>query len=140
MSQRSHIAHSGSSAISECSAAWSDDSSSGIASSPSSWCGRGTNQTASVSNVVGGSSSGTVASVAPSAIAFFWYATTCSVTETRPKESSNPHRRSTRSGSSIAVVVSFFACVYQSPSNGSTTARIAWRSSSRTRYWRPRWR
>ena len=104
MSQRSHIAHSGSSAISECSAAWSDESSSGIASRPSSWCGLGTNQTASVSNVVGGRSSGTVSSVEPSAIAFFWYATTCSVTETRPKESSRPSRRSTRSGSSIAVV------------------------------------
>ncbi len=36
MSQRSHIAHSGSRAISECSAAWSDESSVGMSSSPSS--------------------------------------------------------------------------------------------------------
>ena len=47
------------------------------------------------------------------------------MTETRPNESSRPRRRSTRSDSSIAVSVSFFACVYQSPSNGSTSARRA---------------
>ena len=41
MSQRSHIAHSGSSAISECSAACSDPSSRGICSSPSSIHGSG---------------------------------------------------------------------------------------------------
>ena len=39
-----------------------------------------------------------------------------------------------------SVSVSFFACVYQSPRNGSTTARIVVSSSSRTRYDSPRWR
>ena len=38
---------------------------------------------------------------------------------TAPKESSRPSRRSTRRASTIAVVVSFFACVYQSPVNGA---------------------
>ena len=42
---------------------------------------------------------------------FSWYATTCSVTETRPQLSSSPSRPSTRCGSSIAVVVSFFTWV-----------------------------
>ena len=51
MSQRSHIAQSGSSAISECSAAWSEPSRRGISSSPSSCHGSGENQIASVSNV-----------------------------------------------------------------------------------------
>ena len=59
MSQRSHIAQSGSSAISACSAACSVPSSLGISSSSASWYGSGRNQIASVANVVGGSSSGT---------------------------------------------------------------------------------
>ena len=67
--------------------------------------------TASVSKVVSGRSSGTRSSVAWSRIDFIWKAITCSVTLTRPKASSRPSRRSVRSGSSIAVVVSFFVCV-----------------------------
>ena len=59
MSQRSHIAQSGSIAISACSAACSVPSSFGIASSPSSCAGSGTNQIASVAKLDGGSSSGT---------------------------------------------------------------------------------
>ena len=50
MSQRSHIAQSGSSAIIECSAACSVEISVGICSSPSSCRAVGTYQTASVSN------------------------------------------------------------------------------------------
>ena len=38
------------------------------------------------------------------------------------------------------VIVSRFACVYQSPANGSTTACSVVRSSSRTRNDSPRWR
>ena len=72
MSQRSHIAHSGSSAISECSAAWSEERSFGISSSPSSWAAVGQNQTASVSKLVSGRSSGTVSSVSPPLIDLRW--------------------------------------------------------------------
>ena len=72
MSQRSHIAQSGSSAISECSAAWSDESSFGISSSPSSCRGVGENQTASVSKLVSGRSSGIVSSVSPPLIDLRW--------------------------------------------------------------------
>ena len=90
MSQRSHMANSGSSAMIACSAACSEPSSFGIASRPSSTGGDGTNQTASVSNVAGGRSSATVSSTAPSRVDFRWYATTCSVTETRPNDSSTP--------------------------------------------------
>ena len=40
----------------------------------------------------------------------------------------------------IDVVVSFFACVYQSAEMGTTSAvRVSW-SSACTRYWSPRWR
>ena len=56
MSQRSHIAQSGSSAIIACSAAWSVPSSARILEAASIH-GSGTNQTASVSNVVSGRSS-----------------------------------------------------------------------------------
>ena len=66
MSQRSHIAQSGSSAISVCSAAWSVPRSFGICSRPSSCCGSGENQIASVSNVVSGMSIGTTSIVEPS--------------------------------------------------------------------------
>ncbi len=59
MSQRSHIAQSGSRAISACSAACSVPSSFGISSSSASCYASGRNQIASVVNVVGGSSSGT---------------------------------------------------------------------------------
>ena len=59
MSQRSHIAQSGSSAISACSAACSVPRSFGISSSDSSCDGSGRNQTASVAKVVAGRSSGT---------------------------------------------------------------------------------
>ena len=110
MSQRSHIAQSGSRAIIECSAAWSVPSRRGIVSSPSSIAGSGRYQIASVSKVVSGRSSATRSSCFPSRD-FFWYATTCSVTETRPKVSSRPSRRSTRVAASIAVIVSFFVCV-----------------------------
>ena len=44
-----------------------------------------------------------------------------------------PSRRSARRGSTICVIVSFFACVYQLPLNGSTTAYIVFRFNSRTR-------
>ena len=85
-----------------CSAACSVESSVGISSSPSSCVSVGTYQTASVSKVVAGRSSWTVAIVAWSRMPLRWYATTCSVTETRPNVSSRPSRRSVRSGSSIA--------------------------------------
>ena len=42
-----------------------------------------------------------------------------------PRVRREPQRRSSRSGRTISVCVSFFACVYQSPRNGSTIARIA---------------
>src|SRR5256885_3370165 len=54
MSQRSHMAQSGSSAIIACSAAWSVPSSRGIRSSSRSCSGSGRYQTASVSKVVAG--------------------------------------------------------------------------------------
>ena len=111
MSQRSHMAQSGRRAIRACSAACSDPSSRGIRSSPASWSGSGRNQSASVSNVVSGRSSGTTSIVAPSRIPFFAYPTTCSVTATVPKASSRPSRRSARRTPSIAVVVSFLTCV-----------------------------
>src|SRR5205823_4859669 len=111
MSQRSHIAQSGSSAIRECSAAWSEPSSRRSESRSSVIQGSGTNQIASVSNSVCGRSSCTRSSEAWSWIDFFWYATTCSLTTTLPKESSSPRRRSARWAWSIAVIVSFFACV-----------------------------
>jgi len=59
MSQRSHIAHRGSSAISECSAACNDPSRRGSRSIPSSIHGSGRNQTASVPNSVSGRSTAT---------------------------------------------------------------------------------
>ena len=59
MSQRSHIAQSGSIAIRPCSAAWSVPSSFGIASSPCSAAASGENQIASVANVEGGHSRAT---------------------------------------------------------------------------------
>ena len=96
MSQRSHIAHSGSSEMSACSAAWSAPRSVGISSSPSSSRPPGQNQTASVSKVTSGRISGTTSSVEPSRIAFRWYAITCSVTETRPNWSSTPATRVVR--------------------------------------------
>src|SRR5207244_1292923 len=80
--------------------------------------GAGKYKAASVSKVVAGRSSGPVSTVEPSPIALRWDATTCSVTATRPKATARPSRRSARSGSSIAVVVSFFVCVYQLPRNG----------------------
>ena len=58
MSQRSHMAQSGSSAIIECSAACSVPSRRGISSTPSSIQSSGRYQTASVSNVVSGMSQG----------------------------------------------------------------------------------
>ena len=111
MSQRSHIAQSGSSAIIECSAACSADRSLGILSRPASCSPVGTYQIASVSKLVSGRSSGTVSRVAWSRTDFFWYATTRSVTDSRPNVSSSPQRCSARSGSSIVVAVSFFASV-----------------------------
>ena len=60
MSQRSHIAQSGSSAISECSAAWSDESSFGIASSPSSCAARARTRPPRCRTSSAGRSSGTV--------------------------------------------------------------------------------
>ena len=72
MSQRSHIAQSGSSAISECSAAWSDPSRRGSRSMPSSIHGSGRNQTASVSNSVCGRTSGTSSSFSCVWIERFW--------------------------------------------------------------------
>ncbi len=59
MSQRSHIAQSGSSAMRLCSAACSAPRSFGICSSPSRCSGSGQNQIASVSKVVSGMSIGT---------------------------------------------------------------------------------
>ena len=100
----------------------------------------GQNQTASVENVVCGRVRGTISIVEPSAIALRWYATTCSVTATRPKCRSTPRRGSRRIFSSIAVSVSFFTCVYQSAVMGATSAvRASW-SSRRTWYCSPRWR
>ena len=72
MSQRSHIAHSGSSEMRACSAAWRAPSSFGISSSPSSSAPSGQNQTASVSKVTSGITSGTTASVEPSRTALRW--------------------------------------------------------------------
>ena len=64
MSQRSHIAQSGRSAIIACSAACSVPSSFGMRSRPSSCSGSGQNQIASVSKLVSGRSSATRSSVA----------------------------------------------------------------------------
>ena len=72
MSQRSHIAQRGRSAIIECSAAWSVPRRRGISSTPWSIQSSGRYQTASVSKVVSGMSSGTRSSVAWSRIDFFW--------------------------------------------------------------------
>ena len=66
------MAQSGSIEISECSAAWSVESSVGIVSSPASSPAPGENQMPSVSNVVGGRSSWVTSIVPPSAIAFRW--------------------------------------------------------------------
>ena len=60
-----------------------------------------------------------------------WYATTCSVTTTLPKQRSRPSRRSRRRSSRIAVSLSSFAIVYQSPWNGVTSAVRPSRSSVR---------
>jgi hypothetical protein len=60
--------------------------------------------------------------------------------ETRPNVNCSPQRRSTRSGSSIAVSVSRFTCVYQSPVCGTTTARRPRKSSSCTSHGSPRCR
>ena len=72
MSQRSHIAQSGSSAISACSAACRLPSSFGIRSIPSSIHASGQNQIASVSNVVAGRSSATRSSVSCVDAFFSW--------------------------------------------------------------------
>ena len=122
MSQRSHIAKSGSSAIIECSAAWSEPSSLGSASNPSSCASDGTYQTASVSNSVSGRSSATRSIASCVVIRRRWYATTRSVTTTEPKQRSSPQRRSRRRSSRIDVSLSCFAIVYQSPRNGETSA------------------
>ena len=58
----------------------------------------------------------------PSAIAFRWYATTCSRTESRPTWSSTPATDAVRSGATMDVSVSFRACVYQSTATGRTSA------------------
>ena len=50
-----------------------------------------------------------------------WYATTCSETVTRPKQSSSPPR-SSRAALLDRVSVSFFACVYQSPGTARRSA------------------
>ena len=126
--------------MSVCSAACRAPSSTGICSSPSSSAGSGENQIASVSKVVSGISIGTTSMVEPSRTDLRAYATTCSVTETRPKWRSTPSRRSTRSASSIVVSVSFFTCVYQSTAAGRTSATWPMWSSSSTRYCSPRWR
>src|SRR5919201_272430 len=98
MSQRSHIAQSGRRAISECSAACSEPSSRRSESRSSVKSGGGTNQIASVSNSVCGRSRRTISKPSWVAIFFFWYATTCSVTTTRPKWTSTPCRRVVASG------------------------------------------
>ncbi len=59
MSQRSHIAQSGSIAINACSAACRVERSLGISSRPSSCAGSGQNQIASVAKVWDGQSRGT---------------------------------------------------------------------------------
>ena len=123
MSQRSHIAQSGSSAISACSAACRVESSVGISSSPASWSGSGQNQIASVAKLVGGSSSGTSsirscerhrpALVADDLLGHL---------DLAEREARGRAAARLRSGSTIRVIVSFFAWVYQLPANGSTTA------------------
>ena len=121
MSQRSHIAHSGSSAISACSAACSEPSSFGICVEPSSCprLGHEPDRLGLEARLRQLERDEVDRLLRPDRLALV--ATTCSVTETAPKLSSSPSRRSVRSGSTISVVVSFLTCVYQSPANGSTT-------------------
>ena len=135
MSQRSHIAQSGSIAISACSAACSVERSFGIASSSSSCAGSGQNQIASVAKVDGGQSSGTssirsceadrLALVADDLLGHL---------DLAEHEVEPEHAAPRAAARASSVSVSRFGCVYQSPRNGSTTARSVVSSSSRTRY------
>ena len=126
--------------MSECSAAWSAETSVGIVSTPWSSPASGENHTPSVSNDVEGRSSGVVSITLPSATALRWKATTCSDTSMRPWWSSTPATRRAESGITIVVSVSFLACVYQSTVTGLTSAVRVTRSSRVTAYWSPRWR
>src|SRR5436305_1101837 len=88
MSQRSHIAISGSTAICACSAACSDPcSTSNGKSSRSSFSGI-TYQSACVTKCSSGRSTGSRSICSWSLTVFFWNATTCSLTATTPKFSS----------------------------------------------------
>ena len=133
MSQRSHIASSGSTAIWLCSVACSAPSrtSGGSAAGPAS-SSPSVYQSPWVRKFCSGSSSATMSITSWSLSRLRWKAVTCSVTETAPKVSSTPSARRLRSARSTKTSVSLRAWVYQSPSKGSTTARRASMSSSRT--------
>ncbi len=87
MSQRSHIASSGSTAICACSAACSEPSSASSGSPAETTASGSSYQSACVENDVWGRSSATRSSTSWSASRRVWYATTCSVTTTEPNES-----------------------------------------------------
>ena len=117
--------------MSACSAACSEPSSFGIASRPSSTGGGGTNQTASVSNVAGGRSSATRLQhgAVPRRLPLV-RDDVLGDGDAAERQLDAARDRERAAASSMAVVVSFFACVYQSPENGSTSAAPAARSSS----------
>ena len=89
MSQRSHIAISGSTAIWPCSVACREPSRASLGSAPLSWSGS-TYQSAWVTKLCSGSSRATMSIGSCSEIETRWKAITCSVTETSPKLSWTP--------------------------------------------------
>ena len=122
MSQRSHIASSGRTAIWPCSVACSAPSrtSGGSDAGPAS-SSPSTYQSAWVGKLVSGRSSATMSITRGRTRRLRWKAITCSVTDTSPKNSSMPIPPPTGSSRLAAIrsmntSVSFFGCVYQSPS------------------------
>ena len=123
MSQRSHIAHSGSSGDQRVlGGVQGAEERRHLVEPLEQSRRRGRTRRPRSRRSTAGRRSGITSIVEPSAIALRWYAITCSVTETRPRWSSTPAIPAVRSVSSIAVSLSFCTCVYQSTPTGSTTA------------------
>ena len=87
MSQRSHIAISGSTAIWACSAACSEPCSTSSGKSPASACSGSSYQSAWVLKLSGSMSSVTRSRTSWSETRLRWKAITCSVTDTVPNDS-----------------------------------------------------
>ena len=91
------------------------------------------NQNACVWNVLGGSSSSWVSITSCFGRPRRWYASTCSVTDTSPNDSSTPSMAVPEVWARvISVIVELLTCVYHFSANGCTRATRSARSSSDT--------